>query len=101
MTDLAAADFGVFLSDFGSEITPLTWGVPAFRGIVDRVEVEMAGAGGTSVSRYRTTVLTAAANVPATAAQGDQVQVAGTTYKVLDFVEGEPGAITLILGRVS
>ena len=95
------ADLGVFFSDFAVDVAPLTWGTPAFRGIYDRTEVEVSGAGGVSTSRFRSTILTDAENVPSTAVTGDQIRVDSITYKVVDYQENEPGLVLLVLGRTA
>lgn len=101
MTRYDRADMGVFFSDFAVDVDPLTWGTPTFRGIYDRTEVEVAGAGGITTSRFRSTILTDAENVPGTATTGDQVRVDSITYKVVDYQESEPGLVLLVLGRTS
>jgi hypothetical protein len=95
------ADLDVFFSDFAVEVESVTWGTGTFRGIFDRIEVEVSGAGGITTSRFRSTILTDAENVPDTAATGDQVRVDSTTYKVVDYQESEPGLVLLVLGRTS
>lgn len=95
------ADMGVFFSDFAVDVQPLTWGTPTFRGIYDRTEVEVSGPGGVSTSRFRSSILTDAENVPGTAATGDTVRVDSITYKVVDFQENDPGLVLMILGRTA
>lgn len=98
---LSTADMGAFFSDFADDVEPLTWGTGAFRGIVDRIEVDSATGSGLSVSRWRHTILTASANIPSTAANGDQLRVNGTTYKIVDMQEQEVGTTLIVLGRVT
>ncbi len=95
------ADMGVFFSDFAVTVDPLTWGTGTFRGIYDRTEVEVSGAGGVTTSRFRSTILTDAENVPSTAATGDQIRVDSITYKVVDYQENDPGLVLMVLGRTS
>lgn len=101
MNDYATSDMATFLSDFGTEIVPLAWGTDPFRGIVDRQEVEAIGAGGVTTTRFRTTVSAAAASIPSDATEGDRILIDGTTWKIVEYLEGEPGMVTLVLGRVA
>lgn len=95
------ADMGVFFSDFAVDVDPLTWGTGTFSGIYDRTEVQVSGAGGVSTSRWRSTILTDAENVPSTAATGDLLRVDSITYKVVDYQENDVGLTLMVLGRTS
>jgi hypothetical protein len=95
------ADMGVFFSDFAVSVDPLTWGTGAFSGIYDRTEVQVSGAGGISTSRWRSTILTDAENVPSTAVTGDLIRVDSITYKVVDYQESDVGLTLMVLGRTS
>lgn len=92
---------GVFFSDFAVSVEALTWGTGTFSGIYDRTEVEVSGAGGVTTSRFRSTILTDAENVPGTAGTGDQIRVDSITYKVVDYQENDPGLVLMVLGRTS
>jgi len=99
--NFSTADMGVFFSDFAVSVDPLTWGTGTFAGIYDRTEVEVSGVGGVTTSRFRSTILTDAENIPTTAAAGDQIRVDSITYKVVDYQENDPGLVLMVLGRTS
>lgn len=96
-----SSDMDVFLSDFGTEIIPMTWGTDPFRGIVERQEIEVLGSGGVTTTRYRTTVITDNASIPEDAVEGDRILIDGGPWKIVEYLRGEPGMVTLILARVA
>lgn len=101
MSAYNSADMSVFFSDFAVNVEALTWGTGTFTGIYDRTEVQVSGAGGVSTSRWRSTILTDAENIPSNAATGDLLRVDSITYKVVDYQENDVGLTLMVLGRTS
>jgi hypothetical protein len=93
---IGSDDMGVFFGDdFAVEVTPTTWGTDVFNGIFDRDYVELE-----DIGRVSPFFITAAANVPATAAAGDLFTIDSTSYKLVDLQPYEIGLQRVVLADV-